>query len=149
MGISLALFNCCPTVSSPTLLKTVRGVLIALHLLATLSVGRMRVARVAALSVAGLVHLVHATSILSLRDLPRRGGITDGREVGTSSRRVGGARRGLRWVAVLTIGGTSTGGGSLAVILGLARVVFLLLASLPLLPDLFELYIISGSALLR
>lgn len=51
----------------------------ALHLLTTLSVGRVRVARVAALSVAGLVHLVHAASILTLRNLPGRGGIADRR----------------------------------------------------------------------
>ena len=141
--------KCCPKVSSPTLLKTVRGVVMALHLLTTLSVGRVWVARVAALSVAGLVHLVHATGILTLRNLPSGGSVADGREVGTGSRRVGRAGRCLRWVAVLTIGGASTGGGSLTVILGFARVVFLLLAGLPFLPDLFELYLASASAFIR
>ena len=118
------------------------------HLLAALAVWRMWVTWIPALPISSLVHLVHATTVLAWGYLSTSGGgISDGWEMRTGAWRIGRAGRRLGWITSLTVRPWAPAGGRpLTVILGFTGVVFLLLAGLPFLPDLFEFYIYSKSA---
>lgn len=89
------------------------------------------------LPVASLVHLLHATCILRW-DLAPGWSVADGGKVRANARRIVLACRSLRGFGGLAVNGAATLSGALAFLFGLPLAIFLLLAGLPLLSDLFE-----------
>ena len=122
------------------LVSFVGGARLWLHLL-TLPVGGVRVSCVH-LTITLLVHLVHATCIL-LRNLAAGRCVANGREVRTSTRGIVLPRWCLSGIVGLAVDGAATIGAALSLLLGLACIVFFLLACFPFLANLFELYDVS------
>ena len=103
------------------------------HLLA-LPIRRVRVSRVH-LAIALLVHLLDPPGVLTW-NLSAGGGVTDRWKLGADARRI------VLWWRLRRIGGLPVGLRSctLSLVISLALVLFLLLPRLPLLADLFELW---------
>ena len=140
--------SCCSKVAqglqkliSMSINGNVLGRLTLIHLL-TLSIGRVRVT--SGVPIALLIHLVDPSRVLN-RSLSLRRRIADGWQVWTDARRIVRAGWSLCRILRLAIDTIGTGDSALTFLVGFARGLLLLLASLPLLADFFKLY--RGTAL--
>ena len=109
------------------------------HLLA-LAIRGMRIPRVRYLAIVLLIHLIDSTRIRS-RDLAASRCVTDWRKVGTNTGSIILAGRGLlSRVTGLTVDLRSSRSRPLSLLVSLALIVLLLLASLPFFSDLLKFY---------